>query len=69
MKMIDSNKWAPRHKLNLPMGVPIPITNPPVDHHGLFFKLYFAYSRGFYYRLSAVIYNTLHEDNYFDEDN
>jgi hypothetical protein len=67
MKIVDSNNWAPRYKLNLPM---------PAD-----LQVYFAYSRevaSFYYRLGHIvdkyifyedIYNILYEDGYFDEDN
>jgi hypothetical protein len=57
MKMINSNNWAPRNPLKL--NIPIPITDPPVDLHGLLSKLYFTYSPGrlawFYYRLGEYV--------------
>lgn len=56
MKIVDSNKWAPRHKLNLPMPVRIyyyeGVSLVNIDQ--------------FYYRL--VCYITLDEGDYFDED-
>ena len=78
MNKINSNNWAPRNQLS----IPIPITDPPVGLQGLCF---FAYNPErlvwFYYRLGSmlynildkdsyfsVLYNILYEDNYFDEE-
>ena len=73
MKMIDFNDWTQLNNLGTP--VPKPITDLPVDLHGLLSEFYFAYSPGrlawFYYRLvELVIYSFINgEDDYFDEDN
>ena len=62
MKIIDSNKWAPRHKLNLPMPVRI------YYYEGVSLEIYIPELNidQFYYRL--VCYITLDEGDYFDED-
>ena len=71
MKIINCNDWAPRNNLN----IPIPITDPPVDLHGLLGKLYFVYGLGrlawFYHRLGEfVLYSFLNgENDYFYENN
>jgi hypothetical protein len=73
MKMIDFNDWTRLDKLGTP--VPKPITDLPVNLHGLLSQLYFVYGLGrlawFYYRLGElVLYSFLNgEDDYFDEDN
>jgi hypothetical protein len=60
MKIDDSDKWAPRNKLNIPR----PIRTYYYDNTGL------VTIDRFYYRLVSVFYyNTLDEDDYFDEDN
>jgi hypothetical protein len=64
MKIVDSNKWAPRHKLNLPMPVRIYYC----DDAGLPIHLPKLNIDEFYYRLVSVLYNVLDEDGYFDED-
>jgi len=71
MKMIDFNDWTRLDKLGTP--VPKPITDLPVNLHGLLSQLYF-YDLGrlawFYYRLGElVLYSFLNgEDDYFNED-
>ena len=68
MKIVDSNKWAPRHKLNLPMPVRIYIRIYYCDDAGLSIYLPKLNIDEFYYRLVSVLYNVLDEDGYFDED-
>ena len=71
MKMIDFNDWTQLNNLGTP--VPKPITDLPVNLHGLLSQLYFVYGLGrlawFYYRLGGpVIYSFLNrEDDYFNE--
>lgn len=69
MKMIDFNNWTRLNNLNTP--VPKPITDLPVNLHGLLIKVFFAYSPGrlVYYRLiELVTYSFLNgEDDYFNE--
>lgn len=71
MKMIDFNNWTRLNNLNTP--VPKPITDLPVNLHGLLSQLYFVYGLGrlawFYHRLGDELYNILDKDDYFDEDN
>ena len=72
MKMIDFNDWTQLNNLGTP--VPKPITDLPVNLHGLLSQLYFVYGLGrlawFYYRLEEfVIYSFINgEDDYFNED-
>jgi hypothetical protein len=72
MKMIDFNNWTRLNNLGTP--VPKPITDLPVNLHGLLSQLYFVYSLGrlawFYYRLrELVLYSFLNGgDDYFNED-
>lgn len=69
MKIVDSNKWAPRHKLNLPMpvriyyyeGVSLEIYIPELDELHVPIDL-------FYYRLAYLLYDFLGEGDYFYED-
>lgn len=50
MKIVNSNKWAPRHKLNLPM----PIRIYYCDDAGI--PIYLPNIDEFYYRLVSVLY-------------
>ena len=73
MKMIDFNNWTRLNNLNTP--VPKPITDLPVNLHGLLSQLYFVYGLGrlawFYHRLGEfVLYSFLNgENDYFYENN
>jgi hypothetical protein len=59
MKIVNSDKWAPRDKLNLPMSIRVYY----YDNTGL------VNIDRFYYRLVSVFYyNILNENGYFDED-
>jgi hypothetical protein len=69
MKIVDSNNWAPRNKLNLPMPVRIYLRIYYFDGAGLPIYLPELNIDEFYYRLGNVLYNILNEDGYFDEDN
>jgi hypothetical protein len=69
MKIVDSNNWAPRHKLNLPMPVKIYLRIYYCDGAGLPIYLPKLNIDEFYYGLVSVFYyNTLDEDNFYEDD-
>ncbi|UWV19805.1 hypothetical protein MaMV-DH010176 [Cyanophage MaMV-DH01] len=64
MKIVDSSKWAPRNKFNIPLPI-----RYYYDSTGLESYIPELNIDWFYYRLVAFIYDVLYEDDYFDEDN
>ena len=62
MKIVYSNKWAPRNKFNIPLPIRI------YYYEGVSLEIYIPELNidQFYYRL--VCYITLDEGDYFDED-
>ena len=60
MKMINSNNWAPLTTL----GVPIPITDPPIANGDTLYYSFYVYNAGmFYYILTLFAKDNFYEDN------